>query len=280
MGALAWRPGSQFSRPRKLRVKGRRDVQVSPCIEWIFAEDDADMADRVRAVAAAGLKLAEFHLWRDKPVDAIAQALSETGVRLTGICVDPRRSLVDPAQHGEFLDAVRDSLVAAQKLGSPPMIVASGFIREGVSPQEHFDTAVVALKQAAALAEEAGVMLVLEPLNDRIDHPGMYLVSTTLGLDLVEAVNSPNLRLLYDVYHSTVMGEDMAAVLTGRIHLVHHVQVADMPGRNEPGTGELDWVAKIGLLRQLGYAGDIGLECRPTRPGAESVALSRQALGL
>ncbi|MEO7384506.1 MAG: TIM barrel protein, partial [Novosphingobium sp.] len=228
----------------------------------------------------AGLELAEFHLWRDKPIDAIAAALEESGVRLTGICVDPRRSLVDPAQLDEFLDAVRDSLVAAKKLGSPPMIIASGFNREGVTPQEHFDAAVSALKQAAALAEAAEVMLVLEPLNDRVDHPGMYLVSTKLGLDLIEAVNSPNLRLLYDVYHSTVMGEDMAEVLTGRIDLIHHVQVADMPGRNEPGTGKLDWAAKIGLLRSLGYAGDIGLECRPSLPGAESVALSRRTLGI
>lgn len=255
-------------------------MRASPCIEWIFAEEHADMADRVRAVAAAGLELAEFHLWRDKPIDAIAEALDETGVRLSGICVDPRRSLVDPAQHGELLDAVRDSLVAAKKLGSPPMIVASGFIREGVSPEEHFAAAVSALKQAAALAEEAGVMLVLEPLNDRVDHPGMYLVSTKLGLDLIEAVGSPNLRLLYDVYHSTVMGEDIEEVLSGRIHLVHHIQVADMPGRNEPGTGEIDWDAKIGLLRRLGYTGDIGLECRPTLPGAESVALARRALGI
>lgn len=255
-------------------------MRASPCIEWIFAEEHADIADRVRAVKAAGLELAEFHLWRDKPIDAIVSALEESGVRLSGICVDPRRSIVDPAQLGEFLDAVSDSLVTAKKLGSPPMIIASGFNREGVSPQEHFDAAVSALKQAAALAETAGVMLVLEPLNDRIDHPGMYLVSTTLGLDLVAAVNSPNLRLLYDVYHSTVMGEDMEEVLGDRIHLIHHVQVADMPGRNEPGTGEVDWAAKIGLLRRLGYSGDIGLECRPSLPGLESVELSRRTLGI
>ena len=97
------------------------------------------------------------------------------------------------------------------------------------------------LKQAAALAEAAGVMLLLEPLNDRVDHPGMYLVSAARGLDIVEAVDSPNLRLLYDLYHSTVMGEETEAVLAGRMHLVHHIQIADMPGRGEPGTGQIDW---------------------------------------
>lgn len=255
-------------------------MKLSPCIEWQFAEEHADMADRIRAAKAAGFDHAEFHLWRDKDLDAVAAALNETGVTLTGICVDPRRSLVNPAEHGELLDAVRDSLDASKKLGSPPMIVASGFTREGVSAQEHFDAAVVVLKQAAALAEAAGVMLMLEPLNDRVDHPGMYLVSTTLGLDIVEAVNSPNLRLLYDLYHSTVMGEDTEAVLTGRMHLVHHIQIADMPGRGEPGTGAIDWSALIKMLERMGYKGDVGLEYRPSMPIAESLPQARAALGL
>jgi len=255
-------------------------MRLSPCIEWHFADGNPQLADRVRAVKAAGFDAGEFHLWRDKDIDGLAAALAETGVSLTGLCVDPRRSLVDPAQHGELLDAVGDSLVAAKKLGSPPMILASGFIREGVSEKEHFDAAVSALSQAAALAEAAGVMLLLEPLNDRIDHPGMYLVSTTLGLDLVEAVNSANLRLLYDIYHSAVMGEDIEAVLAGRIDLVHHVQVADMPGRNEPGTGTLDWGHIMAVLDRLGYKGAIGLEYRPTLPMAQSLALTHKSLGL
>jgi hydroxypyruvate isomerase len=160
------------------------------------------------------------------------------------------------------------------------MIIASGFTREGVSAKDHFDAAVFVLKQAAALAEAAGVMLVLEPLNDRVDHPGMYLVSTTLGLDLVEAVDSPNLRLLYDLYHSTVMGEDMETVLNGRIHLVHHIQVADMPGRNEPGTGTIDWPGLLATLNRVGYSGGLGLEYRPTLPTLASLAKTRAALGL
>jgi hydroxypyruvate isomerase len=253
---------------------------LAPCIEWHFAEDHADMAGRIRAAKAAGFDMVEFHLWRDKDLGAIATALDETGVRISGICVDPRRSLVDPAQHDELFAAVAETIAAGKAIGSPPMIVASGFIRDGIDADEHFAEAVAALARIAALAEAEGVMLLLEPLNDRIDHPGMYLVSTPLALDLIEAVGSPNLRLLYDVYHSSVMGEDMAAVLAGRIHLVHHVQVADNPGRSEPGTGALDWTATVATLRSLGYEGGIGLEYRPTMPIGASHALARQSLGL
>lgn len=254
-------------------------MNLSPCIEWHFS-DSGDLADRLRAAAKAGFARAEFHLWRDKPMTEIGAALAETGVSLTGICVDPRRSIVDPAQHEELFAAVRESIEGCKVIGSPPMIVASGFIREGVSAQEHFEQAVTALKTIAVMAQDAGVILLLEPLNDRIDHPGMYLVSTTLGLDLIEAVGSPNLRLLYDVYHSRVMGEDMAEVLKGRMHLVHHVQVADYPGRNEPGTGTIDWTEVIATLKRLGYQGDIGLEYRPTMPIEASLAKSREALGV
>lgn len=255
-------------------------MHLAACIEWLFAAENPNFTDRIRAAKAAGLTAVEFHLWRDKPLADIRRTLDETGVQLASFVVEPRRSLVDPAQHDEFLAAVRDSLVAAKQAGSPALVVASGFTRPDVSRQEQHDCAVGILRQAAALAEEAGIILLLEPLNDRVEHPGMYLVSTVEGLDMVEAVNSPNLRLLYDMYHSTVMGEDPAQVLEGRFHLVGHVQVADVPGRNQPGSGTIDWARYIGLLRELGYDGAIGLEYKPTGLTLETLATTRKALGV
>lgn len=255
-------------------------MDLSACIEWQFAEDNDSLGDRVRAAKAAGLSHAEFHLWRDKDMAGLATALAETGVVLTGFCVDPRRSIVDPAQHEEMLQGVADTLAIAKTVGSPPLIIASGFIREGVPLEEHKAEAIKALRRAAELAEAADVTLMLEPLNDRVEHPGMYLVDTTLGLDIVEAVNSPRVKLLYDVYHSQVMGEDLKTVLAGRIHLVEHVQVADMPGRNEPGTGTIDWAQAIADLRAVGYTGALGMEYRPTLPAAESLAATRATLGV
>lgn len=250
---------------------------LAPCIEWHFA-DLPNLSDRVRAAHNAGFPAAEFHLWRDKDLPAIAAALDETGVTLTGVCVDPRRSIVDPAERSEMVAAVRETIAATAPLGKPPLIVASGFRVDGLSEDEHFANAVAALKEAAALAEAAGVMLLLEPLNTRL-FSAMYLVSTKLGLDLIEAVGSPNLRLLYDVWHSAVMGEDMAEVLAGRIHLVAHVQVADMDDRHEPGTGTLDWAKVMGTLDNLGYTGGIGLEYFPTMPMDQSLQQTRETLG-
>lgn len=251
---------------------------LAPCIEWHFA-DLPDLADRIRATADAGFAHAEFHLWRDKNLSAIADALTETGVKLSGVCVDPRRSIVDPAEHGEMLNAVSETIAATTSLGAPPLIVASGFRVEGMSEQEHFDNAVAVLRRAADLAEAAGVLLLLEPLNTRL-FAAMYLVSTTTGLDIVEAVGSPNLRLLYDIWHSATMGEDMAGVLAGRMHLVAHVQFADMTERHEPGTGAIDWAGTMRTLEELGYQGGIGLEYFPTMPMDQSLDLTRRTLGL
>ncbi|MEO6092385.1 MAG: TIM barrel protein [Novosphingobium sp.] len=254
-------------------------MKLSPCIEWIFAREHEGMGDRLRAAVDEGFPMGEFHLWRDKDMDGVADALAETGATLTGVCVDPRRSMVDPEQHDELLSAIAETIEATRRLGAPPLIIASGFTRPGISQDEHVAAAVAVLKRAAAMAEEAGVILILEPLNDRIELPGMFLTSTSLGLDIIEAVASPNLKLLYDVYHSTVMDEDIAEVLRGRMHLVHHVQVADVPGRHEPGTGTIDWRHVMATLHGYGYEGPIGLEYLPTLPPKESLAKTKAALG-
>ena len=108
----------------------------------------------------------------------------------------------------------------------------------------------------------------------------MFVRTIRHGLDIVEAVSSPALRLLADVYHGVVSGETFDEAFADRIELVGHVQVADVEGRHEPGTGKLDWAALLALLERRGYRGDIGLEYLPTLPAAASLALARRGLGL
>ena len=251
----------------------------APCIEWLFAAEHPDFSDRIRAAKAAGLDAVEFWLWRDKDIKSIKTALAETGVRITCFSVDPRRSLVDPAQHSEVLDAVRDTLVVARELGSPMLIIASGLTVFNVPRRQQHDAVVTVLRKAAALAAEAGITLLLEPLNTKIELPGMYLGSTSEGLDIIAEVDSPNLRLLFDVYHSTTNGEHLESALFAGMDFVGYIQVADVPGRQEPGTGTIDWSHCMRVIKGLGYKGAVGLECKPSGPTAEALARSRKALG-
>lgn len=257
-------------------------MRYSACIEWLFADGDglpalpgttegtagrttkASFADRIRAAKAAGLDAVEFWHWSNKDLDAIAAALAETGLPIAGILCEPISRLTDPASHPMFLEGVRASLAAALKLRAPMIIGQAGDDRPGVPRQVQHQAIVKALKDAGPLLAGSGVTLALEPLNDRVDHPGYYLTSTVEGLDIIDEVDRPEVRLLYDVYHSAMMGEHTEDVLDGRLDRVVHVHLADTQGRGEPGSGTMDWAARLHWLEAHGYAGYVGLEYRPT----------------
>ena len=263
-----------------MTFSGKTIMQFAACIEWMFTEGNADLASRICAAHAAGVPGVEFHLWREKPLDAIEAALNETGVKLRSFCIEPRCSLVDPADHDKVLAAVADAIPVARRFQGAGMVLASGFTRPGVSEQEQFDLAVSVLKRAAAMAQEAGTVLWLEPVYMIVNGQRMFVDTIGRGLDIVAAVDSPGLRLLADVYHSAQTGEDLEQAIGERMRYVAHVQVADTDGRHEPGTGKLDWTGVMRVLRAKGYDGDIGLEYFPSVDDKASLALTRQALGL
>jgi hydroxypyruvate isomerase len=255
-------------------------MQFAACIEWMFTSAGDDLASRIRAAHAAGIPGVEFHLWREKDLDAIEAALDETGVRLVSFCVEPRRSLVDPADHDAVLAAVADAIPVAQRFPGAGMVVASGFTRPDMPAQDQFDAAVRVLRRAADLAHAAGTVLWLEPVYMLLNGQRMFVDNIARGLDIVAAVDSPGLRLLADVYHAAQTNEDLAAAIGDRMRYVAHVQVADTPGRHEPGTGTIDWRGVMDVLRTNGYAGAIGLEYFPSVDDTASLALTRRALGL
>ena len=147
--------------------------------------------------------------------------------------------------------------------------------RAGVTRKAQHEAVVAALKLAASIAEDAGLTLLVEPLNSVVDHKGYFLDRTPEGLDIIEEVDHPAVALLYDLYHSTMMGERLDTVLGGRGRLVGYVHVSDAPGRREPGSGTIDWPASLTMLKAIGYGGAIGLEYWPT--GATGTRLSARA---
>ena len=245
-------------------------------MEWLFTEAGEHTADRIRAAAAHGLTAVEIWGWRDKDLDSIEAALNETGVTLLSLVVDPQLALTDPANHETYLDGVRDSLAAAQRLGAPNLVVVSGDELPGVDRDRQRAAVVEVLARAVAILEGSDVTLLLEPLNTRVDHVGTFLSSTREGLDIVAEVGSPQLRLLLDAYHALMMDEDLAVAVGDDIGLVGHVQVADAPGRHEPGTGTIDWAHQFRTLRDLGYTGYWGMEYTPTVGTTESLARIEQ----
>lgn len=246
---------------------------IAANMEWLFTEAGKDTGDRIRAASAHGLEAVEIWGWRDKDLDSIETALNETEVHLLSLIVDPKLDLTTTANHAKYLEGVRESLVVAERLNAPNLVAVAGDEIEGASRDEQHAAVVSALKAAAAIVDGSHVTILLEPLNSKVDHVGTFLTSTREGLEIIREVGSPHVKLLLDAYHALMMDEDLAEVIGDDIELVGHVQVADAPGRHEPGSGGLDWEHQIGVLRRLGYTGYFGMEYLPTVPTAESLAV-------
>jgi hydroxypyruvate isomerase len=239
--------------------------QLSVSTEMMFREFGPAMSlEQLTAIRSAGIDSVEFWMWRDKDIDAVELAIAETGVTVVTMCADPQSRAVDPSRHDEFVTAVRDSFPIARRLGVPNLVVAAGDTVDGLGELEQRRALTSALRDVAAYAEDAGVTLALENLNSRVDHVGTFLDTAPATLEVIREVNSPNVKMLYDLYHSIVMDETPSDVLADAIDLVAHVQIADHPGRHEPGSGSADWNHLISELEQLGYAGAIGLEYTPS----------------
>jgi len=252
------------------------DIAVN--LEWLF-DEAGSTADRIRAAHAAGVSAVEIWSWRDKDLPGIKDALAETGLRLVTMIVDPQLQITDPATHADYIEAVRDSAATAADLRVPFIVAVTGDERLGLSRASQHAAVVAVLQRAAQVLEATGVVLLLENLNDRVDHPGTYLTSVGEALDIVREVNSPFVRLLLDAYHSIMMGHDLTELTTEDVALIGHVQIADVPGRHEPGSGTVDWTQVIAILRARGYQGMIGLECLPTVSTAEALKAMLSVIG-
>ncbi len=258
--------------------------QLAPNIELLFTEA-GDYQDRVRAAAAAGFSAVE--MWGPTGVDAPAKpkdlpalkaALQETGTQLTAQLSEPRTQfMIPPRDHSEFYRKLDEGVEIAKDLGCPRIVVGSGTGFGGSKRQTQLDELVDIYSKAIAQIDGSGIVLVLEAVNVRVDHPGSLLDRTAESAYVARGVDSPFFGILYDLYHSTVEGEDVAAELAAARDVLQYVQLADAPGRGEPGSGDIDWPAALATLRGVGYDGPIGLEYYPK---TESVASTEYIRGL
>lgn len=255
-------------------------MRLSACIEMLFVPETNDFARRIHLAKAEGFGLVEFWLWSNKDLDAVERALQETGVKLVGIVAEPFAELTSETDHDRFLAGLEKSRDVALRLDAPVLICQSGPLLAGVDRARQHDALTIAMARSADVLKGSGVTLGLEPLNDRVDHPGYYLTSSAEGFAIADAVNRPEIGITYDLYHSMVMGEDPEVVTAGHLNRIVHVHAADHPGRNEPGSGQLPLKAKLDWLLGRGYAGVVGLEFRPTGTTSAALEAMRGSWGL
>ena len=168
----------------------------------------------------------------------------------------------DPARTAEFREGVARAIRYAKALGAPQLNCLAGKVPAGIDAQQVQKTFVENLRFAAGELKAAGLRLVMEPINT-FDIPGFYLNRTAQALDVIEQVGSDNLFIQYDIYHMQRMEGEIAATLQKQLKHIKHIQLADNPGRNEPGTGELNYRFLFQHLDRIGYDGWIGCEYKP-----------------
>lgn len=245
--------------------------RLSACLEMLFVKESPTFADRIHMAHAAGFEAIEFWRWTDKDMPAIRQALAETGLSVAGLVAEPMISLTDDNNHAAFLDGLAKTLDIASSLGAPVLIAQAGDLLADVERDRQRDNISHCLTRSADILRGSGVTLALEPLNTLVDHPGYFLSSTEEGLDIVDAVARSEIRLLYDLYHSMVMGEVPEKVLAGRVDRIVHAHIADHPGRSEPGSGQLPLRQAMAWLDANGFRGRFGLEFRPTQSTSDAL---------
>mgnify|MGYP001111260801 CR=1 FL=1 len=234
--------------------------------------------ERYDRAAAAGFQAVEFFFPYDEDVQGIKSALERNGLTQilfnlpAGDWAKGERGIAnDPRRVNEFRDGVRRALDIAALLGVTRINCLAGITLPDVPVEDQWATLRDNLAFAAEAAQEAGVRQLVEPINP-YDIPGFFLNKPSRGFELLDEVGHPNLWLEYDIYHAQRTEGNLTATLREKIGRIAHIQIADSPGRNEPGTGEINYQYVFSELDKLGYDGWIGLEYRPS--GSTEASLS------
>lgn len=236
-------------------------------LSMLFTE--VDFLDRFQAAAEAGFKGVEYLFPYDFEAAEIRRRLDDNGLEQVlfnlpaGDWAAGERGIAcHPERVAEFREGVERAIAYARVLGNTQVNCLAGIQPEGVSDAEARQTLVENLRYAADKLADADILLIAEPINTR-DIPGFFLNRTEQALQIFDEVGSDNLKLQYDIYHMQIMEGDLAPTIETHFDRIAHVQIADNPGRHEPGTGEINYPFLFAHLDRLGYQGWIGAEYKP-----------------
>ena len=236
---------------------------------------DRPLAERYRLIADAGFRAYELLFPQRENLDEVIELQRKYGFSLALFDVefdpDHPRGLLSAPDEGRFLYRLDEALRLARRLDCQRLNVLAGLRRPDLGEEAQTALVVERLQRAGDLAAAADVLLTIEALNVQ-DAPGYFLSSSRLGLEIVRRVGRPNVLFQYDYYHMQVMEGNLIATVRENVELIGHVQVADVPGRLEPGTGEINYPNVLRALDSAGYAGYVGLEHGISGPDADPFA--------
>jgi hydroxypyruvate isomerase len=240
---------------KRLEVASQAGVQSVELVSEHIGWTDAQIRDMKKLAASLHLKmdtvLAQSD-WKHRPV-----------------------SMVKPEDREGFLADVRQAIVFAEKLEIPQIILMSGDDVAGRTREEQYASMLESVKRAGDLAAKANVTLIIEPLNNKVDHKGFFLSTCGEGLKLVKESQNPHVKLLFDIYHEQVQVGNVIRTMREAAPQVAVFHIADNPGRNDPGTGEMNYENIYKAIASFGYKGYVTMEYLPV--GDQTASLTRAA---
>lgn len=230
--------------------------------------------DRIRSSAELGFPAIEFWPYEGKDLEAIAKLTHELGMETTQFTAWGFGSELNhpESDHSRFVKTIAESCDVADRLRCRLFTVVLGNDIPGVSKPQMHAAAIEGLKRARDICEKREKVMIIEPMNPR-NHPNHCLYGSTDAIAICKAVDSPSVKINWDLYHMQIVEGDLCMRLREGWDHVGYLQLADNPGRHEPGTGEVQYSRVLQEIKSLGYAGCVGLECVP-REG-ESLAAER-----
>ncbi|HEX6733886.1 MAG TPA: hydroxypyruvate isomerase [Azonexus sp.] len=237
-------------------------------LSFLFTE--VPFPERFARAAAAGFAGVEYLFPYDWPAGEVAGWLAAAGLEQVLFNLPPgdwaagERGLAClPGRQGEFAESVDRALDYAVQLDCRRLHCMAGLRPAGVAEAELEATYIANLRHAADRLASIGATVTIEPINSRLDMPGYWLDDVRQALRLLDAIGRDNVKLQFDLYHAQIIQGDLARTLEAHLERIAHIQIADNPGRHEPGTGEIHYPYLFDLLDRLGYAGWIGCEYKP-----------------
>ena len=260
-------------------------MKLSLCLEMLFT--DRPFIERMAVASRLGYCAVEFWDWRDKDVPAMAAAAAQHGLTVAAISGNRRHGLIEPDAGEGLIEEMEQVFAAADQLNCRHIMMLSDVLNGDGSAvrtkpraaEEKIDTMVENLRMLAGLPHAATFTLLLEPLNTALDHRGFFLDHSAPGVEIVKRVDSPRMKLLYDIYHMSMMNEDVLTEIDKNLDWIGYFHVADLPGRHQPGTGKIDYQAVNALLRRSRYEGFIGMEFSPLGPDEQAAATALEVFG-
>jgi len=247
------------------------------CIEMIYPQIKS--YEKIVKIKEAGFSQIEFWDWKDKNLTLFDSLCNKYGIKIANFSGQRKGDLIAISTHKHILSELNEATKVAEKLGCPNLMLLSNQLEEDgkvansyeeVSLEEKYKNIIYGLEKSINLTPES-ITLLLETLNTKVDHPGYYLSDIDTAVRIVREINHPRLKILADLYHLGVMGFNLKDIIRKYLPEIRYFHVADIPGRHEPGTGNINWKEILELIKDEGYEGFVGFEYSPAYDSDESL---------